>query len=209
LAALTWVDPVTLINVTIPSPATSSMQENAATVRRRLLNSRRRLRKKEKKSSIHGTNGYLIPLHSTSEVLGIAHFHRPDGRDKNDFARFGHHYTHAFFTIKKEKVTNSDGKSETKHTLSRLSNEFVFSSPSVGLEVRDKTGDIIQFASGLDLVGSDEQGKLLISYGINDCESALLNFPMKSVQEMLVEVSEGQEVFHLMDKLESPSSVPQ
>ena len=187
----------------MPSPVAPLMQLNGATGRRRLLTSRRRLRGNKQQSSIHGTNGYLIPLHSSSEVLGIAHFHRPDGRAPNKFARFGHHYTHAFFTIKRQEITNLDGTSEVKHSLSRLSNEFVFSSPSVSLEHKDKTGDIIQFASGLDLLGSDKNGKLLISYGINDCESALVTIPMKSVQEMLVEVSEGQEVFHLMEDIEN------
>jgi len=30
-------------------------------------------------------------------------------------------------------------------------------------------GDIIQFASGLDVHGSDIDGKLVLSYGIHDC----------------------------------------
>ena len=56
-------------------------------------NIRRFLKSKTKKSHIHGTNGYMVPLHSTSELLGIAHFHRPEGRGESDYARHGHHYS--------------------------------------------------------------------------------------------------------------------
>jgi hypothetical protein len=65
----------------------------------------------------------------------------------------------------------------------------------------DNTGDVIQFTSGLDLVGSDKNGKLLVSYGINDCEAATFFIGMETVQEMLIEVEEGLEVVNLMEKL--------
>jgi hypothetical protein len=150
---------------------------------------RRKLAKKIK-SNIHGTNGFLIPLKQTSELLGIAHFHRPDKRDTSEYALHGHHYTHAFFTILHSR--------EGRYRLSRLSNEFVFrtmSSPP-----RDDA-DIIQFAAGLDLIGSDKDGKLLISYGINDCEGAAFYLDMQEVQQLLLNVSEGQEVVDLMQKI--------
>ena len=96
LLALTWIDPVTTMDV-VPS-------NDAAVTLRRLseteegidlmpVNENVRRFLKAKKSHIHGTNGYLLPLHSTSELLGIAHFHRPEGRDSSHYARHGHHYS--------------------------------------------------------------------------------------------------------------------
>ncbi len=67
----------------------------------------------------------------------------------------------------------------------------------------DNTGDVIQFTSGLDLVGSDTNGKLLISYGINDCEAATFFLSMERVQELLLDVKEGDEVLNLMEKVQS------
>jgi hypothetical protein len=61
-------------------------------------------------------------------------------------------------------------------------------------------GDIIQFASGLDIYGSDIDGKLVLSYGINDCEGALLTISMQKLQHILIEVDPGQEVVDLMEK---------
>ena len=58
---------------------------------------RRRLSDKKKRSAIHGTNGYLVPLHSTNELLGLAHFHRPEHRDSSDYARHGHHYSKCIY----------------------------------------------------------------------------------------------------------------
>ncbi len=151
---------------------------------------RRKLSDK-KKSNIHGTNGFLIPLENTSELLGIAHFHRPDKRDTSDYALHGHHYSHAFFTVARNK--------EGKYKLNRLSNEFVFRTMSPLSSPRGDA-DIIQFAAGLDLIGSDTDGKLLVSYGINDCEGAAFYLDMQEVQHLLQNVAEGQEVVDLMKK---------
>lgn len=65
----------------------------------------------------------------------------------------------------------------------------------------EQTGDVIQFASGLDLIGSDIDGKLLVSYGINDCEAATLFLGMEMVQDLLIDVEEGVEVVNLMRKI--------
>merc|ERR1712157_425601 len=78
LMALTWVDPVTVVTV-----GTKDKPINP----------------KGKKSTIHGTNGMLVPTFNNTELLGIAHFHRPEDRKTSDYARHGHHYTHAFYTI--------------------------------------------------------------------------------------------------------------
>lgn len=144
----------------------------------------------KKHSNIHGTNGFMIPLHSTNELLGIGHFHRPQGRRTSSFARHGHHYTHAFFTISK----NQEGDDE-RYSLKKLSREFVF--PSMSLE---GDSDVIQFASGLELVGDDMSGRLLISYGINDCEGAAMWVDMDVVHKLLQPVVYGDEVLNHMMK---------
>jgi len=193
LLALTWVDPVTVEIINTPNTESSSTTAaHQESIKRRLQKS------KKEKSHIHGTNGYLLPLHSTSELLGVAHFHRPEGRDKNPYARVGHHYTHAFFTIQRKEDGNQvDGDTTPKFALKRLSNEFIFESPSKNTS----DGDIIQFASGLDLVGSDTEGKLLVSYGINDCESASIFLNMDYVQGLLHDVEDGDEVINVMAKI--------
>jgi len=179
LKALTWVDPVTVVDVDLSILATATTPAR----HRRVLGNL-------PKSNIHGTNGYMVPLESTNEWLGIAHFHRPENsRDTSDYALHGHHYTHAFFTI---QTTNN----QNEFRLKRISNEFVFaaiSPPSI-----EPDADIIQFASGIDRVGSDLDGTLIISYGINDCEGAVFTIFMKEVQSLLLEVNENEEVLHLM-----------
>mmetsp|Transcript_15741 Transcript_15741/g.29692 ORF Transcript_15741/g.29692 Transcript_15741/m.29692 type:complete len:162 (-) Transcript_15741:2371-2856(-) len=152
----------------------------------------------KKRSSIHGTNGYLVPLHSTNELLGMAHFHRPEHRQQSDFARHGHHYTHALFTLEPTNSSTEETKQMDSFKLKRLSNEFVFLSLSSSNE---NVADIIQFASGLDLVGSDLDGQLMVSYGINDCEAAVVFLDMEKINELLLPVEDGQEVQHLMRKL--------
>ncbi len=100
LRALTWIDPVT---TEVIKPAIT--KEDVTSTSRRLLlekkdgNVRRMLKEKKKKSHIHGTNGYMLPLHSTSELLGIAHFHRPEGRETSDYARHGHHYSEFLYEV--------------------------------------------------------------------------------------------------------------
>jgi hypothetical protein len=88
LIALTWIDPVTTKNV--------QTSEKDVKTKRKLMEHQRRRLKQKNKSSIHGTNGYLVPLPSTSELLGVAHFHRPENRDQSDYARHGHHYSTSY-----------------------------------------------------------------------------------------------------------------
>jgi hypothetical protein len=88
LQTLTWVDPVTTEAVDHPSVGKRRLMDASYLDhggRRRLGNT--------KGSSIHGTNGYLIPLHGTNELLGVAHFHRPEHRKESDYAKHGHHYS--------------------------------------------------------------------------------------------------------------------
>lgn len=150
---------------------------------------------------------YLVPLTSTSELLGIAHFHRPENRETSEYAMHGHHYTHTLFTIARETqetdIKNINNVTSRPFKLRRLSNEFVFRTNSIpfGETQPPPDTDIIQFASGIDLVGSDVDGKLVISYGINDCEGAVFMLSMDRVQQMLLAVESGQEVVNLMERL--------
>jgi len=190
LSALEWLDPVTIQPVN--TSKVDDMFRSETTKQRRRLGA---ATAKHKKSDMHGTNGFLVYLPSTKEWLGVGHMHRPGNRDDHSiYAFLGHHYTHSLFTIKK-------GLDGTFH-LSRLSNEFLFPTKGHGDGVRDD-GDTIQFASGLDLMGSDQDGRLLLSYGINDCEGAALFLDMEFVQKLLLPVSPGMEVGDLMERLSS------
>jgi len=241
LKALTWVDPVTVVDVNVGDVGTRRRLEEEDTYyspfsakNRQITFERmnaegviiddrpsnrnvfpifmsdigeqrrhhRRLATQQQKSNIHGTNGYMVPLPSTGELLGIAHFHRPEDRQSSNFALHGHHYTHVFFTIARQEASTSeagvstqDGAKSRPFKLKRLSNEFAFRSLSLP---SGDDADIIQFASGLDVVGSDMNGKLIVSYGINDCEGAVFTMPMEKLQKMLIEVEPGQEVADLM-----------
>lgn len=209
LKALTWVDPVTVVDVDLGDVAAKlnnrRLEEALPTLplpyNRYIDNNHRRLKgKQEPKSNIHGTNGFMIPFQSTGELLGIAHFHRPEHRVPSEYALHGHHYTHVFFTIARKGESNTNDR---QFKLKRLSNEFLFQAqymPIDGTKLHDD-GDVIQFASGLDLVGSDKDGTLVISYGINDCEGAAFTMDMSKVQEMLMEVGPGLEVVDLMKKV--------
>jgi len=187
LALLTWVDPVVVFSATNTTMARMQELSNIG---------------KRKTSHAHGTNGFLVPLPTTGELLGILHFHRPEGRGESVHARHGHHYTHAFYTV-------SD---RPPWRLRRVSNEFVFRSRSS----RRRDADVIQFASGLDLIppsavddgGGGNGGRLLVSFGINDCEGAALFLDVDAVDEILgAEVEEGWEVVDLMQKRRKEADV--
>ena len=218
LKALTWVDPVTVVDVDLGDVTNLlkdhrrlsevdkdvgdgvAMQANLGEIS---THHRRLGSAKKPKSNIHGTNGYLVPLPSSGELLGIAHFHRPENRKESNYALHGHHYTHAFFTIARKQQSNNSGGGDVGNAtfqLKRISNEFLFRALSVPIGEKESPndGDIIQFASGLDVYGSDIDGKLILSYGINDCEGAVLTISMSKLQRMLIEVEPGQEVADLM-----------
>ena len=221
LKALTWVDPVTVVDVDLGdvssllkdhrqlSESVNEEVEDAVWVKAGIESSehRRLGAAKKPKSNIHGTNGYLVPLPSTGELLGIAHFHRPEHRKESTYALHGHHYTHAFFTIARQQQSNNNGgdNGDAPFILKRISNEFLFRALSMPIDEKDVSndGDIIQFASGLDVYGCDIHGKLILSYGINDCEGAVMTISMEKLQKMLIEVEPGQEVVDLMRKAES------
>ena len=185
LQSLTWVDPITVIDV---DDGTTTTKEQESGRRRRLQGSNGGRAKKRRKSHVHGTNAFMVEFNDGKELLGIAHFHRPPDRDKNDYARFGHHYTHAFFTIPRNPPFR----------LSRLSPEFVL--PSNQPQHADDA-EIIQFLSGLEVAEETAAGGknvVIVPYGINDCEGAVVELDTDQVEELLQDVPEGKQVVDLM-----------
>ena len=174
LQSLTWVDPVTVVDVYHKDQSSRQLLQDVI---------QPRLKEVGRESHFHGTNAFMVPF-GNNELLGIGHFHRPPGRDKNDYARFGHHYTHAFFTI----------PTEPPYYLKRLSAEFVLPSKSTAFPT---DADSIQFASGLEVDGHN----VILAYGINDCEGAAVIVDWSVVNGLLQNVPEGMEVIDLMSKL--------
>ncbi|GAX22184.1 hypothetical protein FisN_19Lh244 [Fistulifera solaris] len=174
LRALTWVDPVTIIDIDTTPGATNK-------------NKRRKLAA-EHKSHIHGTNGFMVEIPSSEEeeevtFLGVAHFHRPNDRKENPYARFGHHYTHAFYTVRKDQLVG-------------LSPEFVLPS-----KYDEDDGEVIQFLSGLEY--DAPRNEVVIAYGINDCEAAVEVVDLQVILQFLRPVSDGQQVVDFMMPLKS------
>jgi hypothetical protein len=173
LRALTWVDPVTIIDIDTTPGATNKKRRKLA----------------EHKSHIHGTNGFMVEIPSSSEgeeevtFLGVAHFHRPNDRKENPYARFGHHYTHAFYTVRNDQLVG-------------LSPEFVLPS-----KYDADDGEVIQFLSGLEYDAL--RNEVVIAYGINDCEAAIEVVNLQVILQFLRTVSDGQQVVDFMMPLKS------
>ena len=141
----------------------------------------------------------MLPLPTTTtsgkmEYLGVAHFHRPNDRKPNPYARFGHHYTHAFYRV--ERQPQSDGANKNQWHLTGLSPEFVL--PSAVSAHRDDA-EIIQFVSGLELLGDGKT--VVLAYGINDCEAALTTLSLPVVLGMLRNIKKGTQVVDYMQPL--------
>jgi len=177
LSFLTWPDPVwvptvdmkrakNLQHITLEEPP-SHLQQLAT-------------------SNFHGTSNQLLYVKEWNEYLGIGHIHRDrrwddQGKDSPD-AKFGHHYTHAFFTIQSV---------DDKFRLARTSAEFLFPSAS-----NPQDAEIIQFASGLEW---SENGKdIVITYGVNDCESFLVKVDWKTIESMLQTIRPGLQVTQVL-----------
>jgi hypothetical protein len=147
-------------------------------------------------SVFHGTSGSLIPIifgqqDNREEYLGIGHFRRRSNNNTDDqllsFAEYGHHYTHAFFTIVREQPENPDS-----WKMKRVSPEFVLASPH--------QPEVIQFASGLELV----ENVVYIGFGKNDCEAAYMTLPLQRVQDLLREVPSEKNQVEVSDLMKTP-----
>jgi hypothetical protein len=183
LYSLTWVDPVTVEKIDMtPVNQRPPQMENKKPAKH--------------KSHIHGTNAFMVPLPGKNpvEFLGVAHFHRPSGRGANPYARFGHHYTHAFYSVAPEESQNV-----SSFQLTGLSQEFVL--PSFH---DSDDAEIIQFVSGLEYNPATKQ--VILAYGINDCEGAITTMDLQIVRSMLTPVGSGKQVVDYMLPLVSVPS---
>jgi hypothetical protein len=195
LLSLTWVDPITVqaVNTTAqPVPnGKRQAQDLPPLAGRRLAAQPAQHLQKPAKSHIHGTNAFMVYLPSPrDEFLGVAHFHRPNDRASNPYARFGHHYTHAFFTV----------TAVPPYRLTALSAEFVYARGDDRGGAAD--AEIIQFSSGLEV--TEDGQRVVLAYGINDCEAAVTTVPWTTVADLLRPVAAGQQVVDLMQALIVP-----
>jgi hypothetical protein len=143
-----------------------------------------------KRSDFHGTSGFLLYLSGKDEYLGIGHFHRERrwSKDNRMDAKWGHHYTHAFFTI----------SGQPPYVLKRLSQEFLFPSKVANFS---RDADVVQFASGLEWVPDSSRRQVAIGYGINDCEGAIVYLDSDTIELMLHAVANGTQVAHTMTNI--------
>lgn len=142
-------------------------------------------------SGFHGSLGFLPQIPGEDELLGIAHCHRPNDYDStNEYSIYGHHYTHVFFTLSRMPP----------YRMKRLSAEFVFPAKS---KKYPHDAEVIQFASGLEIVDYPGNRMVIIGYGINDCEAAFASIPWTMVDSMLRPVvTDGKHrIFDHMAKL--------
>lgn len=189
LQALTWVDPVTVIDVHTVG-TNNEIPDNNNKNKKKHHHQRRLGTDTTKKSHIHGTNAFMVPYGENNELLGMAHFHRPNDRNENVYARFGHHYTHAFFTIAPTDIHPTTGITSSSFHLKRLSAEFVLPS-----QHHPHDAEVIQFISGLELHGND----VVLAWGINDCEGAAGTISIDAVNQLLRPVETiGMEVVDFM-----------
>ena len=223
LLSLTWVDPVTVIRVNtsaqpVPpqkhrrkphpqrqlSEMTSMQTTNDAdattmhsnrTTTSTTTKLHRRLAQASHKSHIHGTNAFMLYLPAPVDAfLGVAHFHRPNDRKANPYARLGHHYTHAFYTI----------SPTPPFQLTALSAEFVYPQAATQAATHHPTdAEMIQFSSGLEWDASTNS--IVLAYGINDCEAAVLTLPWSTVKEWLQPVPPSKQVVDCMRPLDMTS----
>lgn len=206
LSLLAWVDPVTVVHVggssNVSTDASTSYQNATQNDKPQVQEDNKQALTMEhitswddqvtasmvaesKNFGFHGTNGFLLYLSDSDEYLGVGHFHK--GRDR-PFGVWGHHYTHAFYTISAAGKKPWEKQQRRQYRMTGLSPEFIFPSKSARPE-HQLDGDVIQFASGLELVHHMDEDFVVIAYGINDCESALLWVELGRVRELLQPVN--------------------
>lgn len=113
----------------------------------------------------------LIWIEELQEFLGVGHFTRSCGHTeeflKKGYPLYGHHYTHLFFTV----------SASEPYQLRRIGGrEFCMAS-----SIDTDDCDLIQFVSGL----SRDKDNLVVTYGVNDVESALSTLKLGRVLDSL------------------------
>ena len=114
-------------------------------------------------------------------LLGVAHRHI--GEHGKNFARFGSRYVTALYLI----------STREPFALVKFSHQFCFAS----LEYPNKC-EVIQFVSTLFM----SQGRLIVGYGVNDCESRLWSLSVEEVDKLLA----GDSPYRLDDYMRSVNS---
>ncbi|CAB9515432.1 expressed unknown protein [Seminavis robusta] len=206
LFSVSWVSPVTVLPIGKTHPSDYVKQEG-----RRLGENNEKMQNSTTVSTVHtweaakahGTNGMMVRLPSIqkgpAEYLGVAHFHRPQNCSVSIYAQFGHHYTHFFYTIRRNSMNSTD------FHLTALSPEFVLPSVDSNGKAPNEDGwmmdaHIIQFISGIEFLA--DTNEIVIAYGINDCESSITGVSLQRVRDMLVPVDAGQEIEDFIRPLE-------
>eukprot|EP01084_Bolivina_argentea_P064987 118462_1 len=141
------------------------------------------------KNSYHQNCGF-IHLTETNEFLAVGHLHY-DLYDSKEFSainprrsirrfgiKWGHHYTHFFYTISDKPPFH----------MKRMSVEFCFNSPFIKLNSKSMDCDVIQFVSGMVEKTVDDKEYLFITYGINDCVSSIVQLEKQFVIDLLMSV---------------------
>ena len=149
-------------------------------------------------SSALSTTANLLRIATTirgsrcEALLGIGHLHRGSGyclqmaalgrscnrvpKKSRNKVRWGFRYTHFFYIVDPRPPFG----------ILAIAPEFCIASAQDPLDC-----ETIQFAGGFALQGDD---KLVISYGINDCEAKLATFPLDRVWAALRPLAAGGDV---------------
>ena len=131
------------------------------------------------------TTAHLLkaaPRPGCEVLLGVGHLHRRDGdmlRGRGAFSvrrrsafRWGSNYTHFLYAL----------AVAPPHALLATSGEWCIASPEQG------QCESVQFVAGIALEGAEGHppDRLLLSYGVNDCEARLGSLPLTRLWESLV-----------------------
>ena len=112
--------------------------------------------------------------------------HRHIGEHGKNFARFGSRYVTALFLI----------STREPFELVKFSEQFCFAS----IEYPDKC-EVIQFVSTVFM----SQGRLIVGYGVNDCESRLWSMSVQDADKLLA----GDSPYRLDDYMKIVNSTLQ
>lgn len=124
---------------------------------------------------LHNNVNPLV-IESLGMFLVVGHEHEHEKRDKIFKTTSWHTYLHYFILF----------NASSPYQLIARSPPFCFS------EVPNGKCDIIQFVSSLTWASSDvhrssgDDGDVIIAYGINDCEGAVVKFPLQNILEFTI-----------------------
>lgn len=117
----------------------------------------------------HNSANLLNLEDGSGELLGMMHMHHDLVPGFSEWS--GSSYTHRFFIM----------SSEAPFEMKRVSQHFCFQDP-------DGRCESVQFVMSLLHLTGD---RVLISLGVNDCESRLVTMPINDILKMLVQGPQG------------------